>query len=277
MDETIRLKMKIAAARFNLMFMIALSVINILFISSGKDLMMPFSSSIATYAAAFGIKAAIENGNEAIRFLGLAISCVVLLILLICHLLSKRKEFCLFIAFALLIADTLVLIILSIAIGNFQLLTVLDIFLHVLTSVYIINAVKAHSKLRKLPGGTDDQDLDDVDQADEKEDELSEYKEEDYDDEKERPMRDYQDDGSTPVVSGKCNGLNVFTVISNGTAMLVINGYVCDELAVDYVDEYQLRAIVNGIDFVFEYQRSGAGEASYLYANNELLDSFRRD
>jgi hypothetical protein len=53
----------------------------------------------------------------------------------------------------------------------------------------------------------------------------------------------------------------------------VINGFVCDELDVSYLNEFQLRAFVNDIDFTFDFKETESGKVMYLYADNELLDS----
>ena len=74
MNEFMKQKVKIARARYNIMFMAVLSIINILLISSEKTLTMPFSSSIATYATVIGINASKENADGSYRLIGFAIA-----------------------------------------------------------------------------------------------------------------------------------------------------------------------------------------------------------
>ena len=88
-----------------------------------------------------------------------------------------------------------------------------------------------------------------------------------------QPIGKYVDDGTTPLVQGNFEGLNVFAVIRGDKAELVINGFVCDELDVSYLNEFQLRAFVNDIDFTFDFKETESGKVMYLYADNELLDS----
>lgn len=278
-NQKIDLKIKINRGRYNLIFMVITSVINIFTISSGSSLTLPYSSSISNYAVAFG-----TGGNDILRIMGLVISCAVLLLILICYLLSKTKPMYLVISTAVIIADTLALLIISISSNTFNnLFVVLDFLIHILVIVYLVIAVKSYSTLLAL-GSDDDADKEqdiirntnsdteiiDNDLIDEAEGDISEENED-------KPIREYEDDSTPPLVCGSINGLNISAVIRGTTAELVINGYVCDELDITYESEYQLRAIVNNIDITFDYKRTYNGDAMYLYADNELLDSLGRN
>lgn len=278
-NQKIDLKIKINRGRYNLIFMVITSVINIFTISSGSSLTLPYSSSISNYAVAFA-----TGGNDILRIMGLVISCAVLLLILICYLLSKTKPMYLVISTAVIIADTLALLIISISSNTFNnLFVVLDFLIHILVIVYLVIAVKSYSTLLAL-GSDDDADKEqdiirntnsdteiiDNDLIDEAEGDISEENED-------KPIREYEDDSTPPLVCGSINGLNISAVIRGTTAELVINGYVCDELDITYESEYQLRAIVNNIDITFDYKRTYNGDAMYLYADNELLDSLGRN
>ena len=281
MNEFMKQKVKIARARYNIMFMAVLSIINILLISSEKTLTMPFSSSIATYATVIGINASKENADGSYRLIGFAIASFVVLALLLCHLFSKAKPFWLFIAFSLVAADTAVLLTFSFVAEAFQLLTILDLALHLLTLFYIFSAVKAHSALSKMrfsnesktttPAETNNIEnvIDEPALSNEIDDE---YEEEDLT----KPIGKYEGDYSLSVLSGVYEKLKIHAIIEEDTALLVINGYVCDSLDVKYTDEYVLRAIINGIDISFDFKRTHSGEVMYLYANDELIDSLGR-
>ncbi len=276
-NEKLDLKIKINRGRYNLIFLVITSVINIFTISSGSNLVLPYSSAISNYAVAFG-----TGGNTTLRLLGLVLACAVLLLIMICYLLSKTKPMYLVIAFSIVIADTLALLVISFSTQNIgNLFNVLDLLIHVLIVIYLLNAIKAYNRLQSLG-----EELMTVSETpyheeainEEISDSVQEEEEEETDanEENGKPIREYEDDGTAPLVSGKFSGLEIFAIIRNGKAELVINGYVCDELEIVYMNEFQLRAIVNDIDIIFDYKRTYNGDAMYLYADDELLDSLGR-
>ncbi len=297
MNRDIKLdaKIKINRARYNLLFMVFMSVINIFFITSSGAIVVPYSFAISNYSMVFGIGAANENGNETIRILGLVIACSVLLFISICYILSKNKPAYLVISFALVVADMIALIAISATTETFgQVIVILDLLVHILQIVYIFNAIKAYNRLisiqASVKNNTSDQtpiepidpDILTPEQEDTANDSFEEEEEEEEtappsDEELSSPIGEYIDDGTEPCVSGNFKGLNIFVVIRNGIAELIINGYVCDSLDVTYLSEFELRAIVNDIDFIFDYSRSYSGETMYLYADDTLLDSFGRN
>ncbi len=289
MNEFMKQKIKIARARYNIMFMAVLSVINILLISAGKTLTMPFSSSIATYATVIGINISKENSAESYRIIGFTISAFIILIFLLCHLFSKTKPFWFFIAFSLIAADTAVLITFSIVAGSLQLLTILDLALHVLTLFYIFNAIKAHSVLSKMSPLSENElqnstvNLGDRNMPEEashdtesNEENAPPEEEEEEEEDLTKPIGKYEGDYSKTVLAGEYARLKIHAIIEQNNALLVINGYICDSLEVEYLDEYVLRAIINGIDISFDFKRTHSGEVMYLYADDELLDSLGR-
>lgn len=290
-DKKFDLKIKINRARYNLLFMVLMSVINIFFITSSDTILLPYSSAISNYSVVFGVSASRESGNDSVRVLGLIIACVVLFSISVCYVLSKNKPLYLVISLAIIIADTLALVLISAVSSTIgSLFVILDILVHILAIYYILAGIKAFPKLISLNQSNE---INTAEQTDNVSDSIN-YKEEeeedddDDDDEIEEtddidsdnfnePICEYIDDGSEPLVSGTVNGLNVFIVFSDNSAKMVINGYVCDEIDISLTDEFQLRAIVNDIDFIFDYKRSYNGEAMYLYADENLLDSLGRN
>lgn len=274
-EEVFRLKTKALRARYTLIFMIILSVVNVavaLFNTNEPNILMPFSCSISTYAVAFGIEISAHYGNSTFLIIGIIVAVLILTILLICYFKSKNNVIFLVASFGIVLVDTLALVILSIgSIGTFiessNLFT--DIVVHVLVLWYIANGIKASKQLGDINNAPNDLIMD----------ECGPYKDDDNNDtetEISKPLSQYVDDGIPPLVSGSISGLKVFAVIHNGNAELVVNQQVCDSLNVAYLDEFELRAIVNNIDFNFQYRRSYEGEAMYLYADNQLLDSLNR-
>jgi C4-dicarboxylate transporter len=68
-DHIVKLKTNILRARFNLMFMIILTAINILSVVSGNEAFMPFSVTISTFAAKLGVNLSIEQNNDMFLYL----------------------------------------------------------------------------------------------------------------------------------------------------------------------------------------------------------------
>lgn len=286
-DEKFNLKIKINRARYNLLFIVLMSVINIFFITSSDTILLPYSSAISNYSVVFGVSASRESGNDSLRIMGLIIACIVLFIISVCYILSKHKPLYLVISFAIIIADTLALVIISAVSATISsFFVILDILVHILAVYYIFAGIKAFSKFQSLnQNETDDVDKPtgavsntyDYEEPEEDEDNSDKDNDEETDsDDLNEPICEYVSDGNEPLVSGTVNSLNVFVVFSDSQAKMVINGYVCDEMDIESIDEFQLRAIVNNIDFIFEYKRSYNGEAMYLYADDNLLDSFGR-
>ncbi|MBO5870927.1 MAG: hypothetical protein J6Q89_09280 [Clostridia bacterium] len=266
--DLLDLKITINRARFNLLFYIVLTIINIIFLLTQGNAIIPFSCSIATYATAFGIL-------NSVVWLGLTISALILLTFATCYVKSKNNVLFLVAPIGIIIVDTLALIIISIitnaiASGNF----LFDFIFHVVSIFYLIKAIKAYKMLGDFNTVSDAavveaQDVDNDNDEDLEDDET-------YDNELAQPIGKYEDDGTEPLLNGKHEGLHVFTVIRNGTAELVVNNYVCDTLEVTYLTEFELKAIVNNISFSFQYSQDTNSEAMFLYADETLLDSINR-
>ena len=278
-DQTLDLRIKINRARVNLMFIIILSIANVFFICTGSSTRLPYASAISRLSIELAIQTAIETGNSALQILGLITGCLVLLAFTICYFLSKTKPKFFIIALSLIIADTFALIIFSFGnnvLGDIYVL--LDIFVHFLSILYTVKAIKASAELELFKNASQNEhnlppiNTEILNTAN-AHNEFNQSNEEDETETLSQPIGKYIDNGTEPIVSGSHNGLDVFVVIEDGNAKLVINGYICDELEVSDYYEYQLRAFVNDIDFTFEYKRSTSGIAMYLYADDTLLDS----
>ncbi|MBQ9847949.1 MAG: hypothetical protein IJO64_02705 [Clostridia bacterium] len=271
MDELKSLELKINRARYNLMFMLILSLVNIYFVISSGKIFVPFSSSISVYATLFGATLKNETSASMPFVLGIVIAGIALGAFLICYFKSKTSPFFMFLAFTLLAADFIVLLFISFVNGSFtQWFNILDIILHALVLFYLFGGIKAHSKMARLKSKQAE------DAAFQEEEEEEETSEDDNCKPEKEDIYKYCDDGTEPLVTGQAAGLSVFAVIRDNVAELVINDYVCDELDVSDYDEFTLRAIVNDTDFMFEYKKTPNGDMMFLYADDELLDSFGR-
>lgn len=277
-DKRTDLKIKINRGRYNLIFIDIMSVVNIFMITSGSDA-LPYSSSISNYSVALGVTESLKSGNGSYRVLGLIIACAVLMVLMVCYVLSKSKPFYLVISFSILIADTIVLAVLGGVNGSLTSpYVILDLIIHLLAIFYVFSAIRAAKELQSLPAEelpktnafeSDEQSI----EEEEEEEEIYEEQESNAQEDLTQPIGKYDDDGTQPLVQGVYEGLNVFAVIRDDTAELVINGYVCDEINVSYESEFQLRAFVNDVDFTFDYKETESGTVMYLYADDVLLDS----
>lgn len=277
MNDIKMLKLKINRARYNLMFMIILTLVNIYFVISSGNIIMPFSSSISVYSTFFGLTLKNDTSSTAPLVIGIIVACAALGALLLCYFKSKDSPFFMFLSFTLLAADLIVLLVICIVNSAItEWFSILDIILHILLLFYIFVGIKAHSEIEKLKKG-DAPKKDDADIAEPNSDSEDDSRNSEDNGEPERDkIYKYDDDGTEPLVTGQSGGLSVFAVIRNNKAELVINGYVCDELEIGKYENFSLRAIVNDIDFLFEYETGVSGEAMFLYADDELLDSFGR-
>lgn len=272
MNEIKTLILKINRARYNLMFMIILTVLNLFFVFSNGNIIVPFSSSISVYATFFGLTLKNDTSSIVPLVIGIIVAGVAIGALLLCYFKSKDNPFFMFLSFILIAADLIVL--LTICIFNYGItewFNILDILLHILLLFYCFGGIRAHTALAKLKKANGA----DIALQDEEKDDEPQDTEHDTAPEGGEIYK-YEDDGTEPLVTGKSGGLSVFAVIRGNRAELVINGYVCDSLEITKYDSFSLRAIVNGIDFLFEYETEVNGDAMYLYADEELIDSFGR-
>ncbi len=134
-------KIKFARARYILLFMTLLSIINIVYSHRGGGLYMPFSAAISTYSVAFG-----KTIGGSFRIICYGVAFILIICLFICYFTSKKHVLPLFIATSIVISDTFVLLILSIALSAFNVITLLDLILHILTVFYLFSGIKSFKK-----------------------------------------------------------------------------------------------------------------------------------
>lgn len=282
------LMIRITRSRYNMLFIVLMSVINVFLITTGSKLLLPYSSAISNYSIALGISESIISGSDSYRILGLILACAVLMAIMVCYLLSKNKPFYMFVSLSIIVADTLVLAVIDGVNGTLSSpVVILDIVAHGIAIYSIIFGIKAAKELKSLPADEENAPTENSAPRFEsyESNEIDEFDTEtesiDYESENEntieedlsQPIGKYVDDGSDPLVKGVYDGLNVFAIIRDNKAELVVNGFVCDELDVTYLSEFQLVTFVNDIELTFDYKETQSGKIMYLYADNELLDS----
>lgn len=268
-DERLNCIIQINRARYTILFMVILSLVNIYTAFSNPEINMPFSSAISTYAVNLGIK----SNSTPLLILCIAISVIIISALFLCYLKSKKNPAFFVFSFCLIIVDALSLLIMRIT--SINAFVIIDLVIHLMTIFYLMRAVTASKRIKEIdlnpPAKTTDSKIE--------EETYNDLDDESIEDNADltQPISEYIDNGTPHLVSGSYNGLNIFVVIKNSVAELIINNRVCDRLNVAGIDEFELRVIVNEIDIIFDYKRSYNGETMYLYADNELLDSLGRE
>ncbi len=265
MDNKLKLNIKFNRARYNLMFMILLSAINMYFLLKSENFYLPFSSSISSYSIVLGLRASADLGSNAFKIVGIALACVALTVYLICYLKSKKNAFFLFMSFTLFIADTVALIVITIAFQSFGALSVIDILLHLMTLFFLWSGINADAQLRRIRSSGTIEPSDNNDNGGNNTDEAK------------STTYEYIDNGETPLLYGNYNNNRVFAVKKGSIAELVVNDIVLDRLDIAYLSEYELKATVDEVEFNFQYRSDYNGEAMYLYADDVLLDSLTKE
>jgi hypothetical protein len=254
MDEKIKLSVKFNRARFNLLFMIILSAINFYFLLSNEQFYLPFSSSLSSYSVVLGVRASTDLGDTTFKIIGIVFACIVLLIYLFCYLKSKSNAFFLFMSFTVFVADTVALILITIIIRSYSILTFLDIALHFMTIYFLYSGIKAERSLSKLI-------------KENIADNTNEIIEEDQSDE----IESFSDN---VLLYGNYNNNIIEIKANNGTTTMYINGEAHKALKTTDLSEFQLSTMVDEVTFFFDYKRNENGLSMSLYADDILLDSY---
>jgi len=140
-----QLQQKYNSARVNLLLVIILTVVNVALLFGGSETMMLFSASVPYYAIAFPV---VWGMPELFAF-GLIVAVVSLVLYFLCWLLSKKRPGWLVAALVLFILDTMALAGLYLLIEEIS--GIVDLAIHVLVLVYLIQGISASAKLKKMP------------------------------------------------------------------------------------------------------------------------------
>lgn len=136
---------KYKAARSNLIVMIALTLLNILLLFTGANMMMLFSATVPYYVVIIGQ----VSGNSTVLTVCLVFAIACLLGYFLCWVFSKKHYGWMVAALVFFIMDALALV-------GFMLLAqvfsgILDVVFHVLVLYYLIIGVKYGHQLTTLP------------------------------------------------------------------------------------------------------------------------------
>lgn len=140
-----QLQQKFNSSRLNLLLVIILTVVNIVMLIGGSETMMLFSASIPYYAIAFPV----ILGMPELFVFGVILAVVSLVLYFLCWLLSKKRPGWLVVALVLFALDTLALAGLYLSIEEMS--GIVDLAIHVLVLIYLIQGISAWSKLKKMP------------------------------------------------------------------------------------------------------------------------------
>lgn len=134
---------KYKTARINLLLMIGLTVVNLILLFTGSDMMMLFSATIPYLAAIYATMPIFEIFFPFL--MGLAV--VTLLLYLACWFFSKKHPAWMIVALVMFAIDTLAMIGLYWAAGDAT--GIMDIVIHAWVLYYLIIGVVNGLKLRK--------------------------------------------------------------------------------------------------------------------------------
>lgn len=136
---------KIKSARYNLLLMIILTVVNLILLAVGSDSMMLFSATVPYFSVVLGMAFELQEFLIA----GYVIAAVILALYLLCWLLSKKHFAWMLIALILFAIDTICLVLLYIGMQDFS--GILDLVIHVAVLYYLFTGVRYGIKMRSLP------------------------------------------------------------------------------------------------------------------------------
>lgn len=136
---------KYETARKNLLLMLVLTIVNIVLVVVGSDVMMLFSATVPYLAAVFGV----VWGSGAFSIACFALAAILLLLYALCWHFSNKKYGWMIVALVLFIIDTLAMIGWYLLWGEFS--GILDVVIHVWVLYYLIIGVKYGKQLRTMP------------------------------------------------------------------------------------------------------------------------------
>lgn len=240
------LEQKAKGGRSNLLLAIILTVVNIVLLIAGSDMMLLFSISVPYYAVIFGM---ILGGQE-LMVTGCVIAGIMLAVYFLCWLLSKKRVGWLVAALVLMILDTLCLI-------GFYLLAaeisgILDFVFHAMIIYYLAAGISATKKLKNMPP----EEPDIVDPEEPLVDSVPLCR---IDEEEKARILLESTYGTYRVVYRRVKKTN----------QLVINDYIYDEVTFGIEPDHTLSARLDGHEFTVGYR--AAGSCSYFLVDGKEI------
>ncbi len=151
-EERGRLLRNIAAGSSNLLLFTVLSVINVVLTLAESSVTFSFSAEIPVYLTALGVYSKKITGSSSVLVIFMAAALVFIGFCLICAFLSKKHYGWLIPALVLVAIDTFFAGWAYLPIASEMLFSaVISVLFHIWMLYYLVKAVLAMSKLRKLP------------------------------------------------------------------------------------------------------------------------------
>lgn len=224
-SERRQLVQKYDSARFDLLIVIGLTILNIILLFAGSDSMMLFSASVPYFAIVFGILLDVLP-------LGVLVAAVVLVLYFVCWLLSKKHSAWITVALVLFSMDTLCL--LGFYVLAEEISGIMDLLIHFLALYYIVGGVIAANKLKKMP-----EEVFEVEAEEEQEQLLPST-----------PLgRINENEKCRVLLEAHCGGHHVVYRRIKRTNQLVIDHHIYDELKMLVETPHALSAVVDGHRF----------------------------
>jgi hypothetical protein len=136
---------KYKAARGNLLLMLVFTLLNIVLLFTGSDVMLLFSATIPYYAVIFGIL----SENAVFLMFTVVVAAIALIFYLLCWIFSKKRYGWMVAALVLFLMDTLAMV------GMFLLAEepsgFLDLVFHAWVLYYLFIGVTNGRKLKEMP------------------------------------------------------------------------------------------------------------------------------
>ncbi len=238
-------------ARKNLLLMLALTVVNIVFIFFDSETMMLFTASAPYYAVVFGY----YSETTAYLIAGLAVAAVILILYLLCFIFSKKNYLWMVVALVLFSLDSVILVALYVWAEDVS--GILDALIHVYILYYLIIGVKYGHELKNVSP-------EELNFAEE-----NEAAEEEYPAVDSRPIRRADTDVKFRVlIEGDYEGYHIAYRRVKRTNELVINGYVYDEVEMLVETPHELTANIGGKIIAVGINNSSF---SYIAINGEQV------
>lgn len=241
---------RLRTARVDLLIVIIFTVVNIAMIFAESQSVMLFSAVIPYYAVAIAYSADLAFGGLSWLIQGsLILAAVILAMYFVCWLLSKKHYGWLIGAAVLFGVDTVgVLLLYGVVIGDWS-AGVMDILLHGLLLYYLIMGAVSGHRLKTLPETV-------VETVAPPPESL--------------PLRAAEP--VTPeqiILQSEAAGLLICYCRDEELHMLIINGYVYDEVKTMVETNHELRAVCGGHTVVAGFHAGAAG--SYILFDGQPL------
>ena len=241
MREKGKFKLRINIARGSTLFFAIMTLTNFFIVLIGKTFYLPYSSFISVYSLAL----AFYNGEDAadinfdLKIPAYVVTILVIVFLILCYLLSKKRKNWLLAATVFAVVDGAAVLFVTISQG-YSALYLLDILMHGIMIFYGIRGVTAYAKIGNFE--TSVITADDIAYTATPEDIITsnEYEAEKGD----KPV--LYDNSGKQLYSGSYKNKNIILAKKDDEFILVINGFVSATSVIDDNGQAEIDYVLNG-------------------------------